>query len=99
MRIVLAFAIVALTLTAAHAQETQILPADGFAGGWKKAEAPKRFTQADLYGYIDGGAELFLEYGFEQLTVQKYRNGADEFTVEAYRMTDPAAATGIYLMK
>ncbi len=55
--------------------------------------------EADLYGYIDGGAELFLEYGFEQLTVQKYRSGADDLTVEAYRMTDSAAALGIYLMK
>ncbi len=81
------------------ADDTTVLPPDGGVAGWKKVDAPKRFTQADLYGYIDGGAELFLEYGFEQLTVQKYRNGADDVTVEAYRMTDPAAAGGIYLMK
>ncbi len=79
--------------------DTALLPPDGFLGAWRKADAPKRFTEADLYGYIDGGAELFLEYGFEQLTVQKYRDSTDEFTVEAYRMTDPAAALGIYLMK
>jgi hypothetical protein len=79
--------------------DTALLPRDGFLGAWRRSEPPKRFTEADLYGYIDGGAELFLEYGFEQLTVQKYRNGADDFTVEAYRMTDPAAALGIYLMK
>ena len=81
------------------ADDSAILPPDGLVAGWKKVDATKRFTQADLYGYIDGGAELFLEYGFEQLTVQKYRNGTDEFTVEAYRMTDPAAAGGVYLMK
>ena len=79
--------------------DTSLLPPDGFLGPWKKVDPPKRFTQANLYGYIDGGAELFLEYGFERLTVQKYRNGADELTIEAYRMTDPTAATGIYLMK
>jgi hypothetical protein len=80
------------------ADDTTMLPPDGF-NGWKKADAPKRFTQADLYGYIDGGAELFLEFGFEELTVQKYKNGSDEFTVEFYRMTDAPAATGVYLMK
>ncbi|MGE5357725.1 MAG: DUF6599 family protein [Bacteroidales bacterium] len=79
--------------------DAQLLPGDNVVAGWKKAEAPKRFTQADLYGYIDGGAELFLEYGFEQLTVQKYRNGPDDYTVEEYRMTDPTAAMGVYLMK
>jgi hypothetical protein len=79
--------------------DTALLPPDGFLGAWKKSDPPKRFTEADLYGYIDGGAELFLEYGFEQLTVQKYRNGTDEFAVEAYRMSDPAAALGIYLMR
>ena len=85
--------------TVLAADDTQLLPPDGFLGAWKKVDAAKRFAQADLYGYIDGGAELFLEYGFEQLTVQKYRSGADEFTVEAYRMTDSPAAAGIYLMK
>jgi hypothetical protein len=86
-------------LPAVAADDTQLLPPDGFLGTWKKVDAAKRFAEADLYGYIDGGAELFLEYGFEQLTVQKYRSGADEFTVEAYRMTDSPAAAGIYLMK
>ncbi len=79
--------------------DTQIMPADNAVSGWKKVEAPRRFTHADLYGYIDGGAELFLEFGFEQLTVQKYRNGGNDVTVEAYRMTDSPAALGVYLMK
>ena len=93
--LVLAFPVAA----GAAIDDATLLPPDGFLAAWKRNDPPKRFTEADLYGYIDGGAELFLEYGFEQLTVQKYRNGADDFTVEAYRMTDPAAALGIYLMK
>jgi Family of unknown function (DUF6599) len=79
--------------------DAALMPADGAAPGWKKTEPVRVFTRADLYGYIDGGAELFLEMGFDQLTLQKYRNGTTEFAVEIYRMTDPAAATGIYLMK
>ena len=57
------------------------------------------FTSADLYGHINGGAEAFLEIGFDQLTVQKYRDGANEFTVEIYRMSDATAARGIYLAR
>jgi len=75
------------------------LPPDGFGPGWRASRTARVFTSADLYGHIDGGAELFFEFGFEQLTVQRYRKGSDEFSVEIYRMTDPEAALGVYLMK
>jgi hypothetical protein len=78
--------------------EGLLLP-DGFSSSWKKSGPLKVFTSADLYGYIDGGAEAFLEIGFEQLTVQKYRDDANELTVELYRMTDPTAARGIYVAR
>ncbi len=33
-------------------------------------EAQSRtFTETSLYGYINGGAELYLEYGFDTLIV------------------------------
>lgn len=82
---------------AAAAQDP--FPPDGAVPGWKKAENARVFKEADLYGHINGGAELFLEFGFEQLGVQKYRSGTGEIAVEMYRMTDPVAAAGIYLMK
>ena len=102
MNTLVLFSLVTLLLApppALPADDTALLPPDGFLGAWKRTDPSKRFAQADLYGYIDGGAELFLEYGFEQLIVQKYRNGTDDFAIEAYRMADPAAATGIYLTK
>jgi hypothetical protein len=87
--------------------DTGLLPPDGFLQIWKRAETPRVFTSSDLYGYIDGGAEVYLEFGFEQLTVQAYQpssspagkgSASDEFKAEIYRMADPVAATGIYLM-
>lgn len=89
----------------ALAADTDLLPPNGFLQIWKKEGNSRIFTSSDLYGYIDGGAEIFLEFGFEQLTVQAYapgpaaaKSGANEFKVEIYRMADPIAATGIYLM-
>lgn len=81
------------------AGDANLLPADEFSGAWKKNGPMRVFTSEDLYGHIDGGAEAFLEMGFEQLTVQKYRGGANELAVEIYRMTDPTAARGIYLAR
>jgi hypothetical protein len=49
-----------------------------------------------LYGYIDGGADLYREYGFVRLTVQGLTLDGEEYTAEIYRMTDDSAAFGIF---
>jgi hypothetical protein len=74
-------------------------PGDGFAPGWKKSGPALRFTEGNLFDYIDGGAELFLEFGFEELFVQHYRAEKSEMTLELYRMESPEAALGMYLLK
>lgn len=68
------------------------------AAGWQTAET-RRYTRNDLYGYIDGGAELFLETGFEQLTVRHLKKGELTLTLDLYRMESSEAAWAIYLMK
>jgi hypothetical protein len=49
-----------------------------------------------LYGYIDGGADLYREYGFVRLTVQGLTLEGEEYTAEIYRMADDSAAFGIF---
>jgi hypothetical protein len=75
------------------------MPDDGFLGVWTSDGDTMVFPGAELYGHIDGGAEVFLELGFERLEVRRYASEAGEIAVELYRMSDPAAALGIYLMK
>jgi hypothetical protein len=67
--------------------------------GWHQAESDRVYTSSDLYGYIDGGAEVFLELGFERLLVRKFARGDDVVAVEVYTMKDTAAAMGAYFMK
>lgn len=74
------------------------MPPDGFMDQWQKDGPARRFTGADLYGHINGGAEVFLELGFEHVEVQRYRGTAGEVVVEQYAMTDPGAALGVYLL-
>ncbi len=76
-----------------------LLPGSSALPGWVHRESPLLFRGSNLYGRINGGSELFLEFGFEELTVQHYRNGEEEIAIELYRMKDKAAAMGIYLMK
>jgi len=95
---------------AAAPLDAALLPPDRFLGVWGRVAAPVAFTRADLYGRINGGAEVFLELGFEQLVVQRYHNAAGatpggsnptgaEVEVEIYRMADATAARGIYLAR
>ena len=79
--------------------DARLLPPDGFAPGWTKTGAQRVFASADLYGHINGGAETFLELGFERLTVQRYQGAGGALAVELYRMADATAARGVYLAR
>lgn len=54
------------------------------------------FAGKALYGYIDGGADLYHEYGFERLSVQELRLNGETFYAEVYRMSDQKSAFGIF---
>lgn len=73
-------------------------PKDGFLGGWEKKGKATLFDGANLYGHINGGAEVFFELGFDRLLLQRYVKGSDEVDLELYWMTENASALGIYLM-
>lgn len=75
------------------------LPGDGFLPGWKQSGPSRAFIGPDLFNHIDGGAELFLEFGFVRLLLQAYGDGVSELTASVYEMESASAALGIYLMK
>lgn len=75
------------------------VPEPGFAPGWAKAGPLRTFTGQDLFNQIDGGAELFLEFGFAKMRLQAFARGKSELTLNAYEMESAASALGIYLMK
>jgi hypothetical protein len=49
-----------------------------------------------LFDYMDGGAELYYEYGFAQACVQRYKAAAGVITAEIYQMDTAGHAYGIY---
>ncbi len=68
-------------------------------GGWTVKDPPQAFERDDLFLYIDGGAEIYHEYGFSRVLVQDYWKGADSISLEIFEMKDPAAAFGIFAFK
>jgi len=64
--------------------------------GWNLAGPPQLFSPDNLYDYIDGGADLYLKYEFEELQVAEYRKDKASVTAEVYRHRDADHAFGIY---
>lgn len=77
-----------------------LLPSGQEAGGWKAEGSPQEFKGEDLYLYINGGAEIYQEYGFEEVLVQDYRDPEGKgLSLEIFRMTSPGSAYGMYTFK
>ena len=54
------------------------------------------YTGKALFGYIDGGAELYLEYGLKKLGRQEISYSKEKFVVEIYQMAGANEAYGIF---
>ena len=54
------------------------------------------FTGSALYGFMNGGADLYYEYGFKELISREVIFKGEEFTVDVYTMETPLDAFGIY---
>ena len=77
-----------------------LLPAAGEIDNWERNLEFEEYKGEDLFYYINGGAEIYHEYGFERVIVQDYmsKNGRSA-SLEVYKMSTPYSAYGIYTFK
>lgn len=61
-----------------------------------KITREQTFDGNSLWGYINGGADIFLEYGFDKLLLQEVEINGLTFKIEFYKMIDPQSVFGIY---
>jgi hypothetical protein len=80
--------------TAEKNKLTDLLPAPPEFSG--KPAAPAKFYSADLYRYLDGGADVYLDYGLVALVHREFKAGNVDLTVDIYDMGDRLGAFGIY---
>lgn len=66
---------------------------------WRPADTVQVYVGQDLYELIDGGAEIYHEYGFNQVAAREYTNGDKSIMAEVFEMADPRSAFGIYTFK
>jgi hypothetical protein len=79
---------------------SDLLPQSSEVGGWRPEGALQLFTGEELFSYIDGGAEIYYEYGFRRVLVQDYRDRMGQaISLEIFEMLSPQSAYGIYRFK
>jgi len=74
-----------------------LLPKTGAVAGWRTEGKVETYTRDTLFDYIDGGAELYLGYGFRRAVVADYAGpNKSKITVELYDMGSSYDAFGVF---
>jgi hypothetical protein len=91
---------ISLELPALQDTLIKYLPENGEAGEWRRDGGARYFEGDALYEYIDGGAEIYYEYGFKSVCVQDYVDPKGKsVSVEIFDMTNDGNAYGAYTYK
>jgi hypothetical protein len=65
--------------------------------GWKKVAPPVAYTPATLSTYIDGGAELYISYNFQNSLALTYHHETEgDITVDIFDMSRSDDAFGVF---
>ena len=64
--------------------------------GWTKEAEVRAYPAENLWEYIDGAAELFVEYGVRTCTTTDLAADGTSVTVDLYEMPSPLAALGVF---
>jgi hypothetical protein len=65
--------------------------------GWKWDRKEMKYNSKTLFDYIDGAAELYLAYGFQNLTVRRFeKSNRSPIAVELYEMASSEDAYGLF---
>jgi len=77
----------------------ELLPAASSMDGWQVADGPTDYDSETLYEYLNGGAPLYLEFGFQGMAHVRYQLGDDSLssvTLDVYDMGSDLGAFGLY---
>lgn len=90
-----AFVITGVTMGSATSELSSLLPSE--VNGWKAISKDSVYNRTTLYDYIDGGAELYLSYGFKEVINRTYRKqGQPDMVVDIFDMTTSSNAFGVF---
>ena len=100
MKNILIFTCIIFSIFSVFGQEGNIIP-ELTESDLKGSELIRNETYNgnSLWGYMNGGADIYLEYGFKGLRVQEFKIDDQIIKAEIYLMNDQESAFGIYSIK
>lgn len=76
---------------------TDFLPETGAIPNWALAEESRVYNRDNLFDMVDGQADAFFVYGFEQVATQRYQNATGTvLEVALWQLATPADAYGLF---
>lgn len=76
---------------------TDAFPGEGVIAGWTPEGELEVYDSETIFSLVNGQADFFFVYGFEQVAVRRYQN-AEEIVldVQIWQVTDDASAYGLF---
>lgn len=88
--------LVMCTASGCKKAQTDPFPASGAVAGWQKTDGTRTFAAKDLWQYIDGDAERFIQAGVVSTSTADYSyQGQLEAAVDIHTMSSPDGARTI----
>ena len=107
LRLQCALVVVALAVGCGSGEEpatggtglADLLPAASSMNGWQIADGPNAYDSESLFEYLNGGAPLYLDFGFQGMAHVRYQLGDDSLssvTLDIYDMGSDLGAFGLF---
>ena len=94
------FVLFLLSVPALGQKAVDLLPGNDWHPGWKLSYEVQAYEGDDLFFLINGGADLFLEYGFSDVAAVELQHPTEgKLYVEVYRMSSDSAAFGVFSLR
>jgi hypothetical protein len=95
--IVLIFTVAEIVRGEEKGKMEQVISLPAEAAGWRWDGKETKYNSRTLFDYMDGAAELYLAYGFQNLTVHRFeKSNQPAVTVELYEMASSEDAYGVF---
>ncbi|MFN2286055.1 MAG: DUF6599 family protein, partial [Anaerolineae bacterium] len=73
-----------------------VFPDDNAIAGWTRDGGIETYTSDTLYDLVDGQADAFFAYNFEEVAVQSYAGEDTVLRIEIWQLATPADAYGLF---
>ncbi len=75
---------------------TSLLPAADRIAPWTAAGSPAVYDRQTLHELLDGGAEMYADYGVQRVVAAEYAHGSDEVACTVFELGDADGAFGLF---